>query len=31
VISNDRPLLARFPEHVVSLAEFVAGLPGGRR
>lgn len=31
VVSNDRPLLARFPEHVVSLKQFVAELPRGRR
>ena len=31
VVSNDRRLMARFPEHVVSVARFVADLRRGRR
>ena len=31
VVSNDRPLLVRFPEHVVSVAQFLAELRRGRR
>ena len=31
VVSNDRPLLVRFPEHVVSVAQFLGELRRGRR
>lgn len=31
VVSNDRPLLTRFPEHVVSVTQFLAEPGRGRR